>query len=82
VAATELDRDQLEQVQDQVAALLAAMPPRPTAATTPKSEHRFGPYPYLRVRVNGRHRSISLKALAQATRAAAAVSDGQDRPSA
>jgi hypothetical protein len=31
----------------------------------------YGPYPYLRVRVGGRQRSIYLRGLAQATRAAA-----------
>jgi hypothetical protein len=108
VAATELDREQLEQLRDQVAALLAAMPPPPTPEREPKPERspwlaglpegvrgggwiewkwmsqgqrRFGPYPYLRVRVGGRHRSIYLKALAHATREVAA-SDGQAKPSA
>ena len=108
VAATELDREQLEQLRDQVAALLAAMPPPPAPISQAKPERspflaglpegprgggaiewkwigrgqrRFGPYPYLRVRVSGRHRSIYLKALAHATRAAA-TSDGQDKPSA
>jgi hypothetical protein len=108
VAATELDREQLEQLRDQVAALLAAMPPPPPPISEPKPERspflaglpqgphgggsiewkwigrgqrRFGPYPYLRVRVSGRHRSIYLKALAHATRAAA-TSDGQAKPSA
>jgi hypothetical protein len=107
VAATELDREQLEQLRDQVAVLLAAMPP-PAPVSEPKPERsaflaglpegprgggsiewkwigrgqrRFGPYPYLRVRVSGRHRSIYLKALAQATRAAA-TSDAQGKPSA
>ena len=108
VAATELDRDQLEQLRDQVAALLAAMPPPLAPESEPKPERspwlaglpegvrgggwiewkwmsqgqrRFGPYPNLRVRVGGRHRSIYLKALAHATREAAA-SDGQGKPSA
>ena len=108
VAATELDREQLEQLRDQVAALLAAMPPRPAPISEPKPERspllaglpegvrgggwiewkwigrgqrRFGPYPYLRVWVSGRHRSIYLKALAHATREAPA-SDGQAKPSA
>ena len=108
VAATELDREQLEQLRDQVAALLAAMPPPPVPLREPKPERspflaglpagprgggwiewkwigrgqrRFGPYPYLRVRVSGRHRSIYLKALAHATRAAA-TSEGQGKPSA
>jgi hypothetical protein len=107
VAATELDREQLEQLRDQVAALLAALPP-PAPVVTAKSERSplltglpegrrgggsiewkrfrrgqrvFGPYPYLRVRVGGRHRSIYLKALAQATREAA-TSAGQVSPSA
>jgi hypothetical protein len=106
---TELDRAQLEQLQDQVAALLAAMPPpplTPVGASKPerspflaglpagprgggsiewkwigRGQRRFGPYPHLRVRVSGRHRSIYLKALAQATRAAARR-DGQAKPSA
>jgi hypothetical protein len=108
VAATELDREQLEQLRDQVAALLAAMPPPPAPISQAKPERspflaglpegprgggaiewkwigrgqrRFGPYPYLRVRVSGRHRSIYLKALAHATREAAR-SDGQGKPSA
>jgi len=108
VAAIELDRDQLEQLRDQVAALPAAMPPPPAPVTEPKPERsaflaglpegprgggaiewkwigrgqrRFGPYPYLRVRVSGRHRSIYLKALARATREAA-MSDGQAKPNA
>ena len=108
VAATELDREQLEELRDQVAALLAAMPPPPAPEREPRTERspwlaglpegvrgggwiewkwmsqgqrRFGPYPYLRVRVGGRQRSIYLKALAQATRAAA-TSDGQAKPSA
>ena len=37
VAATELDREQLEQLRDQVAALLAALPP-PAPVTEPKPE--------------------------------------------
>ena len=45
-----------------------------------RGQRRFGPYPYLRVWVHGRHRSIYLKALAHATREAAA-SDGQAKPS-
>jgi hypothetical protein len=95
VAATELDREQLEQLRDQVAALLAALPPPPAPISEPKPERApflaglpkgprgggsiewtwirrrqriCGPYPYLRLRVNGRYRSIYLKALAQATR--------------
>ena len=107
VAATELDREQLEQLRDQVAALLAAMPPPPAPVSEPKLERSpflaglpegvrgggwiewkqfrrgsrvVGPYPYLRVRVSGRHRSIYLKALAHATREAA-TSDGQGKPS-
>lgn len=100
VAATELDREQLEQLRDQVAALLEALPPPPAPVGEPKPQPErspflaglpqgprgggsiewkwirrgqriFGPYPYLRVRVRGQHRSIYLKALAQATRAAA-----------
>jgi hypothetical protein len=108
VAATELDREQLEQLRDQVAALLAAMPPSPAPISEPKSERSpflaglpegprgggsiewkpirhgqkiYGPYPYLRVRVGGRQRSIYLRALAHAAREAA-TSDGQARPSA
>ena len=108
VAATELDREQLEQLRDQVAALLAAMPPPPAPISEPKPERSpflaglpegqrgggaiewkrfrrgprvFGPYPYLRVWVSGRHRSIYLQALAQATREAA-MSEGQGNPSA
>ena len=108
VAATELDREELEQLRDQVAALLAAMPPPPAPVTGPKAErspflaglpqgrrgggaiewkrfrrgpHVFGPYPYLRVWISGRHHSIYLKALAHATREAA-MSDGQGKPSA
>jgi hypothetical protein len=109
VAATELDREQLEQLRDQVAALLAALPPpAPAPVVQPKPErspylaglpqgprgggaiewkwhrqgnHRYGPYPYLRLRLGGRQRSIYLRALAQATRAAA-TSDGQGNPSA
>jgi hypothetical protein len=98
VAATELDREQLEQLRDQVAALLAAMPPPAGPVTEPKPERSpflvglpqgprgggsiewkpirhgqkvYGPYPYLRVRVGGHQRSIYLRALAHATRAAA-----------
>jgi hypothetical protein len=41
----------------------------------------YGPYPYLRLRIGGRQRSIYLKALAHATRAAE-TTDGQDSPSA
>ena len=108
VAATELDREQLEQLRDQVAALLAAMPLPPVPISEPKPERspflaglpegprgggsiewkwigrgqrRFGPYPYLRVRVSGRHRSIYLNALAHATREAA-PGDRQAKPSA
>jgi hypothetical protein len=109
VAATELDREQLEQLRDQVAALLAASLP-PAAAPVVKSKRKRapflegfpegprgggsiewktirrgdklrGPYPYLRVRVGGRQRSIYLKALAQATRASA-TTGGQVSPSA
>jgi hypothetical protein len=110
VAATELDRAQLEQLRDQVAALLEALPPPPAPAPAGKARpdrspylaglpegprgggaiewkwhrqgnHRYGPYPYLRLRLGGRQRSIYLRALAQATRAAA-TSDGQVNPSA
>src|ERR687883_309180 len=100
VAATELDRDQLEQLRDQVAALLAALPPPPAPAPVVNAQAErspflaglpagprgggwiewkrirqgaktFGPYPYLRVRLGGRQRSIDLKGLAHATREAA-----------
>ena len=109
VAATELDREQLEQLRDQVAALLEALPPpvpAPAAEAKPErspylaglpegprgggaiewkwhrqGNHRYGPYPYLRLRLGGRQRSIYLRALAQATRAAA-TSTGQANPSA
>ena len=109
VAATELDREQLEQLRDQVAALLAAScPPAPAPAVKSKPERPpvlgglpqgprgggsiewkrirhgdkvYGPYPYLRVRLGGRQRSIYLKALAHATRESA-TSDGQVSPSA
>jgi hypothetical protein len=108
VAATELDYEQLEQLRDQVAALLAASAP-PSPAPMVKSEQErppflrglpegprgggsiewkrirhgdkvYGPYPYLRLRIGGRQRSIYLKALAHATRASA-TSDGQVSPS-
>jgi hypothetical protein len=41
VAATELDREQLEQLRDQVAALLAALPPlNPAAVVRPgRNDH-------------------------------------------
>ena len=109
VAATELDREQLEQLRDQVAALLEALPPpapAPEVKARPErspyltglpegprgggaiewkwhrqGDHRYGPYPYLRLRLGGRQRSIYLRALAQATRAAV-TSDGQANPSA
>src|SRR5919199_3592815 len=109
VAATELDRDQLEQLRDQVAALLAALPPPAPAPSVDMKAERppflaglpegprgggwiewkrirqgdktFGPYPYLRVRLGGRQRSIYLKALAHATREAA-TTGGQAKPSA
>ena len=109
VAATELDREQLEQLRDQVAALLEALPPpipAPAAEAKPErspylaglpegprgggaiewkwhrqGNHRYGPYPYLRLRLGGRQRSIYLRALAQATRVAA-TSTGQANPSA
>jgi len=109
VAATELDREELEQLRDQVAALLAAScPPTPARAVKSKPERPpvlgglpqgphgggsiewkrirhgdkiYGPYPYLRLRIDGRQRSIYLKALAQATRASA-KNDGQVSPSA
>ena len=110
VAATELDREQLEQLRDQVAALLAALPrPAPPIKrvkakperspvlgglpegprgggwiewkTIRQGEKVYGPYPYLRVRLGGRQRSIYLKALAHATRESA-TTDGQVSPSA
>ena len=109
VAATELDREELEQLRDQVAALLEALPPpipAPAAEAKPErspylaglpegprgggaiewkwhrqGNHRYGPYPYLRLRLGGRQRSIYLRALAQATRVAA-TSTGQANPSA
>jgi len=109
VAATELDREQLEQLRDQVAALLAAScPPTPARVVKSKPERPpvlgglpqgprgggsiewkrirhgdkiYGPYPYLRLRIGGRQRSIYLKALAQATRESA-KNDGQVSPSA
>ena len=95
VAATELDRDPLEQLQEHVMALLAALPPRPAVVVEPPRDRApflaglpqgargggtiewkwirrgprvFGPYPYLRVRISGRKRSIYLQGLAQATR--------------
>ena len=98
VAATELDRDELEQLQEHVAALLAALPPPPAIVLEPTRERPpflvalplgaqgggfiewkwqrqgqkvYGPYPYLRVRVGGRQRSIYLRGLAQAAREAA-----------
>jgi hypothetical protein len=109
VAATELDYEQLEQLRDQVEALLAAsVPPAPVAVVKFERERPpflrglpegprggssiewkrirhgdkvYGPYPYLRLRIGGRQRSIYLKALAHATRAAE-TTDGQDSPSA
>jgi hypothetical protein len=109
VAATELDRAQLEQLRDQVLALLEALPPAaplvngqpqrersPYLTGLPQGPHgggriewkwvrhgqrRFGPYPYLRVQIDGRQRSIYLKALAQATRESA-KRGGQLNPSA
>jgi hypothetical protein len=109
VAATELDRAQLEQLRDQVAALLAAScPPAPAPAVKSKPERPpflgglpegprgggsiewkrirhgdkvYGPYPYLRLRIGGRQRSIYLKALAHATRESA-TSDGPVSPKA
>jgi hypothetical protein len=45
VAATELDREQLEQLQEQVAALLAALPP-PCSCTSRESE--AGAFPVYR----------------------------------
>jgi hypothetical protein len=108
VAATELDYEQLEQLRDQVAVLLAASR-SPAPAAVAKSERErplflrglpegprgggsiewkrirhgdkvYGPYPYLRLRIGGRQRSIYLKALAHATRASA-TSDGHGSPS-
>ena len=109
VAATELDREQLEQLRDQVAALLEALPPpapapevkarperSPYLAGLPEGprgggaiewkwhrqgNQRYGPYPYLRLRLGGRQRSIYLRALAQATRESA-TTGGQQTPSA
>jgi hypothetical protein len=109
VAATELDREQLEQLRDQVAALLAASAPLARAPVIKSEQERppflrglpegprgggsiewkrirhgdkmYGPYPYLRLRIGGRQRSIYLKALAHATRESA-TSDGQVSPSA
>src|SRR5919201_924370 len=108
VSATELDREQLEQLRDQVAALLEALPPpipAPAAEAKPErspylaglpegphgggaiewkwhrqGNHRYGPYPYLRLRLGGRQRSIYLRALAQATRESA-TSGGPVSPS-
>lgn len=109
VAATELDREQLEQLREHVAALLAAMPPPPAPLNEPIRPERspflaglpqgrrgggfiewkwvrhgvklYGPYPYLRLRLEGRQRSIYLRALAQATRESAAPG-GPETPSA
>ena len=115
VAATELDREQLEQLRDQVAALLAAScPPAPAPVVKPapvvnskpqrppvlgglpqgprgggsiewkrirRGDKIYGPYPYLRLRIDGRQRSIYLKALAHATRESASPG-GQVSPSA
>jgi hypothetical protein len=108
VAATELDREQLEQLRDHVAALLAAVPPPPAPSSEPRPERSpwlaglpqgprgggsiewkwirhgakvYGPYPYLRLRLAGRQRSIYLRALAQATRESA-TTGGQESPSA
>ena len=109
VAATELDREQLEQLRDQVAALLAASAPLARAPVIKSEQERppflrglpegprgggsiewkrirhgdkiYGPYPYLRLRIGGRQRSIYLKALAHATRESA-TSAGQVSPSA
>ena len=106
VAATELDREELEQLRDQVTALLAALPAPAAAVPETKPERPpllrgfpegprgggsiewkrirhgdkvYGPYPYLRIRLGGRQRSIYLKALAQATRESA-TRDGQVSP--
>jgi hypothetical protein len=108
VAATELDREQLEQLREHVAALLAALPPPPAPISEPRPERSpwlaglpqgprgggsiewkwirhgakvYGPYPYLRLRLAGRQRSIYLRALAQATRESA-TTGGQESPSA
>ena len=108
VAATELDRDEREQLQARVQALLTALPPPPALVVEPTRERSpslaglpqgprgggsiewkrvrqgpkvYGPYPYLRVRLGGRQRSIYLRALAQATREAAR-SGGPVSPSA
>src|ERR687883_1925302 len=102
VAATELDRDQLEQLQEHVKALLAARPPPPALVVEPargrspflaglpqgprgggsiewkrvrQGQKVYGPYPYLRLRLGGRQRSIYLRALARATRASATRSE-------
>lgn len=98
-----LDRVQLEQVRDHVAALLDAFAPsRPVTPPARPARERpdlppevprgplgggyiewqrirhgaqvYGPYPYLRLRIAGRQRSIYLKDLAQAARAHAAGS--------
>src|ERR1700674_2728705 len=107
VAATELDREQLEQLRDQVAALLAASAPLARAPGIKSEQERppflrglpegprgggsiewkrirhgdkiYGPYPYLRLRIGGRQRSIYLKALAHARRESA-TSNGQVSP--
>jgi hypothetical protein len=109
VAATELDYEQLEQLRDQVAALLAASCPSTPAPLVTSEQERpsflrglpegprgggsiewkrirhgdkvYGPYPYLRLRIGGRQRSIYLKALAHATRESA-TNDEQGSPSA
>lgn len=96
----ELDRAQLEQVQEHLTALLAAFaPPSPSPLPSrpvrerpdlppdvprgplgggyiewkciPHGTKVYGPYPYpyLRLRIGGRQRSIYLKGLAQAARA-------------
>lgn len=94
----ELDRAQLEQVQEHLTALLEAFaPPSPRMPPSrpvrerldlppdvprgplgggyiewkriPHGTKMYGPYPYLRLRIGGRQRSIYLKGLAQAARA-------------
>ena len=99
VAAADLDRAQLEQVREHVAALLEALPPPAPAGASaarerpappdgapcgprgggylewkriPKPDGRVnGPYPYWRVRLGRRQRSIYLRGVAQAAREAA-----------
>lgn len=44
VAATELDREELEQLRDQVAALLEALPPPPVPAPAAEAKPERSPY--------------------------------------